>query len=263
MKFKKCRACGKFSEISLFPKNGKYYKPDCKKCISSRNLFFANQRKLKEDEELKSQTHHCLFCDEHKSLDNFIYKYLKKGKTLSDKCNSCVSLGHSLTKEEKRERNFLARVRNSKCNFQKLCPKCGQLKNSESFAFNKKTGDLRNYSCNDCQPKPSSNPKWVKRASRRRVLKKLNSGFKTCKKCGEDRELKFFSLDSSSDTGLAYYCKTCKSEANRNYRRKNSNVFCTDCGKTDNLVYAYDPFMGKHKHYCTDCAEENQVLEIS
>lgn len=46
---------------------------------------------------------------------------------------------------------------------------------------------------------------------------------KKCNKCGEEKLLECFHNSSSSKDGKAYICRACKSETDRDYRRKNKD----------------------------------------
>lgn len=44
---------------------------------------------------------------------------------------------------------------------------------------------------------------------------------KKCKKCGQEKEYKFFNIRKSNRDGRDCYCKTCHSISNKNYRKNN------------------------------------------
>jgi hypothetical protein len=61
---------------------------------------------------------------------------------------------------------------------------------------------------------------------------------KTCSKCGYEKELEYFSNRTASPDGKQAYCRKCKSDHARNFRRARhnytnaiKNACCFKCGK--------------------------------
>ena len=95
----------------------------------------------------------------------------------------------------------------------KSCNTCRETKPLDKFHLSKAGRQGRN---NDCKQS---------RSEKRRALDfpRPESGTHLCPRCEIEKDVKDFSADKSSSTGLQTYCKQCQKEMGVEYKIKNDN----------------------------------------
>lgn len=102
----------------------------------------------------------------------------------------------------------------------KTCSKCGLAKDQAQFYRRASSADGHAPWCKDCD---NANRLKNRKATKRKRSKKVPDT-KTCRKCGELKPAKDFSIMKDSADGLYSYCKQCKAAMVRDYTQRNGEV---------------------------------------
>jgi len=111
----------------------------------------------------------------------------------------------------------------------KVCTKCKIEKDVSYFCKSKKTKDKLDCWCKKCKNKQKLIKKYGSLEKYKKILNKkeklLNNNKKICSKCGEIKDLSYFSTHKSEKDGLRCWCKKCSNKYNKKHYTYNTNNY--------------------------------------
>ena len=210
IKIRTCKKCLEIKPFEDFVKTntGTGRMHTCKKCMAKK----ARNRNLKI--QLPKHTPNifriCKKCNQDKLLSEFtISKNCKFGRTHT--CKLCTF--------NKYEAKKIKIVRVEPKN--RICKKCNETKDLDKFVKGKANRWGRQHVCKDCCNTQLKNTR-IKKPRVAPVLK--NGNLRTCKKCGEEKDINNFAKRPTCCYGRGYTCIVCDNKRMAEYEKYRSKA---------------------------------------